>query len=188
MFKKVTVAIIIVLLAVVGFGCSKDTEKPQTGQPSAQGQLPEGHPSPTSGNSGESAKPVDLAEVSDKVKALDAKFAGDWSVSGTTLKKGAYVENDSYKIADEVGALYSGSMVSIFVGQDRISSTVTDQTGKRVLEGYPTPDTVAKVMESGEAAVTSADSMGSISYQKVYLPFKSKDGNIVAVMSVSLAQ
>lgn len=187
MFKKTTIAVIIGLLAVVGFGCSKQTDTPQTGQPAAQGQLPAGHPS--TGNSEEPAKPVNLEEVSENVtKTLDAKFAGDWSVSGTTLKKGSYTENDSYKIADEVGALYNGSMVSIFVGQNRISSTVTDQSGKRVLEGYPTPDTVAEVMKSGKATVTSADSMGSTSYKKVFLPFKSKDGKTVAVISISMVQ
>lgn len=186
MFRKVTIAVIIGVLAVAGFGCAKKTDTPQ-GQSTTQSQLPAGHPS--TGSTGQPAKPVNLQEVTDNVtKTLDAKFAGDWSVSGTTLKKGTYVENNNYQIADAVGSLYSGSMVSIFVGQDRISSTVKDQTGKPVLAGYPTPDTVAKVMASGKAELTSADSMGSTSYKKVFLPFKSKDGKTVAVMSISMVQ
>lgn len=186
MFKRITIALIIGLLVAVGFGCAKKTETPKTGQ-SAQNQLPAGHPSPT--NNEKPAKPVNVEEVTGNVtKTLDAKFAGDWSVSGKTLKKGDYTENDSYKIADEVAKLYPGSMVSVFVGQDRISSTVTDQTGKRVLAGYATPETVDQVMKSGKAVVTTGGTMGSSNYQKVFMPFKSKDGKTVAVMSISLVQ
>lgn len=187
MLKKAIIAVNIGVLAVTGFGCAQKNDPPQTGQPSVQDQLPPGHPS--TANSGEPAKPVNVNEVTDKVtKALDAKFAGDWTVSGTTLKKGDYAENDNFKIVDEVSNLFNGSMVSIFIGQDRISSNVKDQSGQRVLQGYPTPDTVGKVMESGEAAVTGADSIGSTSYQKVYLPLKAKDGKTLAVMTISLVQ
>lgn len=187
MFKKFAIAIIVGLLVVGGVGCAKKSDPPKTGQQSGQGQLPPGHP--TAPNSGTPAKPVNLQEITDNVtKAIDAKFAGDWSVSGTTLKKGDYTENNNYKIADEVANLYPGSMVSIFVGQNRISGTVKDQTGNRVLAGYATPETVAEVMKSGKATVTSGGTMGSSSYQKVYMPFKSKDGKTVAVMSVSLVQ
>jgi hypothetical protein len=187
MFKKFAIAIIVGSLVVGGVGCAKKTDTSQSGQSATQSQLPAGHPSPT--NSGQPAKPVNVQEVSDKVtKAIDAKFAGDWSVSGTTLKKGDYAENNNYKIADEVANLYPGSMVSIFVGQNRISGTVKDQTGNRVLAGYATPETVGEVMKSGKATVTSGGTMGSSSYQKVYMPFKSKDGKTVAVMSISLVQ
>ena len=194
MFKKIAVALIIGSLVVAGSGCAKKNESPQStqnNQPSSQTQLPPGHPGADGSQSGQpakSAKPVNAKEVADKVaKDLDAKFPGNWSVSGTTLKKGTYTENGNYKIGDKVASLYNNSMVSIFVGQDRISSTVKDQTGKPVLSGYPTPDTVAKVMTSGEPIVTSADSMGSTSYQKVFLPIKA-NSKTVAVMSISIAQ
>lgn len=186
MFKRVAIALLIGVLVVGGIGCAKKTDTSNS-QSASQSQLPAGHPSPTS--SGQPAKPVNLEEVTGNVtKTIDAKFAGDWSVSGTTLKKGSYTENNSYKIADEVAKLYPGSMVSIFVGENRIASTVKDQTGNRVLAGYATPETVGQVMKSGKAVVTSGGTMGSSSYQKVFMPFKSKDGKTVAVMSISLVQ
>lgn len=183
MGRKIFVAVIIGLLLVVGFGCSK---KDQTAQ-NQNSQLPSGHPSVGDSQSGQPAKPIDKDEVVDKVtKDLNDKYPGDWSVSGTTLKKGSFTENGSYKIAEEVGNLYPGSMVSIFVGQSRISSTIK-QNGKPVLEGYPTPPDVDKTMKSGQASVVPGSSMGSTSYQKVFIPLKSGD-KTVAVMNVSIAQ
>ena len=183
MFKRITIALIIGLLVVVGFGCAKKSDTPQTGQTSSQTQVPPGHPS-TAAPSGQSAKPVDVKQVTDKItKDIDAKFAGDWSVSGTTLKKGTYTENNSYKITDEVTTLYQGSMVSIFAGPERVSSSVRVNGKVSTAAEYPIPDTVAKVMQSGETTQTPGDS----GYQKVFLPLKDKDGKTVAVMSVSLA-
>ncbi|MHB9095076.1 MAG: cache domain-containing protein [Eubacteriales bacterium] len=188
MFKKVTAALIVGLLLVVGFGCSKKDESAQNNQTSSQSQLPSGQPGVDSNQGGQPSKPVNVKEVAEKVsKDLDAKFPGDWSVTGTTLKKGSYTENGKYKIVDELAGLYNGSMVSIFVGQDRIAGTIKDQTGQRVLAGYPTPDSVAKIMESGEALVAPGGAMGSANYQKVFLPIKSK-GKTVAVISISIAQ
>lgn len=133
-------------------------------------------------------EPINVDEVTSYItKYLDQKFPGDWQVSGTTLQKGSYTENGNYRIAKEVAGLYKGSMVSIYVGQTRISSSVTDPSGRPLLAGYPTPDTVAQVMKSGKAVLTNTSSIGIITYQKIFMPIKAK-GKTVAVMSVSIVQ
>lgn len=179
MYRKILIALLAGSLLVAGFGCSKKEaadNSAQTGQ-----QLPNGSASSTP------ATPINGDEVADKVtKALDAKYPGEWTVSGTTLKKGSYQENGSYKIVDEVEKLYPGGMISIFVGETRISSTIKEN-GKPVLEGYPTPEDVPATMKSGKIKVTDAGAMGSSSYQKVYLPLKSGD-QTVAVMTLSIPQ
>lgn len=181
--RKITAAFIVGLLVVVGFGCSAKKETPQTS--SSTTELPAGHPSV---QGGQPSKPVNVNEVSDKItKALDQKYPGEWKVSGNKLSKGSYTENGNYGIADEAEKIYPGSMVSIFVGQERISGTVKGQDGKRVLSGYQTPEDVDKTMKSGKASVVSAGSINSAAYQKVFLPLKS--GNkTVAVMSISIVQ
>ncbi len=194
MRKKIVVSAMIGLLIVVGAGCSKKETAQNTPPPVTQQQLPQGHPSIDGANTGDkpaAGKPVDVKEVENKItKALDEKYAGEWQVSGTTLKKGAYTENDNYGIVDAVAGIYPNSMVSIYVNQTRISSNVanTDANGKRVLSAdFPTPAAVAETIKSGKASVTSAGSLGSSSYQKVFLPLKS--GNqTVGVMSVSIPQ
>lgn len=158
----------------------------------SEAQMPEGHPSidgsDTGSTSSGSSTPIDGKEVADKiVKALDEKFPGEFTVSGTDLKKGSYTENNNYKMVDEVLKLYPGSMVSIFVGEDRVSSSIKGEDGKPVTEGYPTPAEVGETMKSGQVKVVDAGSMGSTSYQKVYMPLKSGD-KTVAVMTISVAQ
>jgi len=189
MRNKIIFAVVLGLLIVVGIGCSGKKEPAKN---AADTQLPSGHPSSFgSMDQGQpSGKPIDGQAVADKIStALDAKFAGEWKVSGTTLKKGAYTENDNYGIVDEVAKIYPGSMVSIFIGQDRVSTNVANQSenGKRVLTGYPTPPAVGETMKSGKITPGPASSMGSSSYQKVYLPLKAGD-KTVAVMSVSIPQ
>lgn len=182
MLKKFVVVVLAGSLLVAGFGCSKKEEANNT--PNA------GQQQPAAGDSLTTAKPatpIKGDEVAEKVqKALDAKFPGDWKASGTTLSKGSYTENDNYKIADEVGTLYPGAMVSIFIGEDRISSTIKEN-GKPVLKGYPTPPEVGETMKSGKVLVKEAGTMGSSSFQKVYLPLKSGD-KTVGVMTISIPQ
>ncbi len=188
--KKLLIAIIAGLLVVSALGCSgNEGQTPETG--TSQTELPPGHPSLDETDDGQQPAgqvTVDADEVMNKVNtALDKKFPGEWKVSDTTLQKGSYTENGSYGIVDEVTNTYPGSMVSLFVGQERISGTIKGEDGKRVLEGYPTPEAVGQTMESGKALVISAGSIGSTSYQKVYLPLKSGD-KTVAVLTISIAQ
>jgi hypothetical protein len=134
------------------------------------------------------AKPVDSAKMSsDITKLIDEKFPGEWKVSGSKLSKGNYTENDNYKIADAVGAAYPGSMVSIFVGQTRVSTTVGNtSTGKRALD-YPVPAAISEVMKNGKVISGTSTGMGTGmgSYQKVYVPIKSGNTTI-AVLSISV--
>lgn len=200
MYKKIAVVLIAGALLVTGLGCSKkddsatQTQNSQTNSSvtGTDGQLPAGHPSIDGANAqnGQAtpAKPINGDEVAKKISDdLDKKFPGDWAVSGTNLKKGSYTENGNYKIVDEVATLYPGSMVSLFVGEKRISGTIKGQDGKPVLEGYPTPPEVGETMKSGKIKVVNAGSIGSSSYQKVYMPIKSGNKTI-AVMTISIAQ
>lgn len=183
MLRKVLIGVLAGSLLIAGFGCSKKEASTDNAPVTGQQGMPGGGAPVNSAP----AKPINGDEVADKVlKALDAKFPGDWSASGITLKKGSYTENDSYQLVGEVEKLYPGAMISIFVGEDRISSTIKEN-GKPVLKGYPTPPDVGKTMKSGKVLVASAGSMGSSSFQKVYLPLKAGD-KTVAVMTLSIPQ
>jgi hypothetical protein len=171
-----------ILLGVSGCAGKDLKSAPPAQQGAANSQTPP--PTPPA----QPSTPVDVNQVADKVnKLLDDKYPGDWQVTGTTLSKGKYTENNNFGIADAVESAYPGSMVSIFIGEERISSTVKNsQDGKRVLSGYPTPPAVGETFKSGKATLGQASMGSSIgSYQKVYLPFKAGD-KTVAVMSISL--
>lgn len=184
MNRKIVAAVMLGLLVVAGFGCSGKKE-PVQNKTVSDNQLPPGHPS-TGGAKAEkpTGKPVDGKQVEAKImKALDAKYPGEWTVSGTKLNKGSYTENNNYGIVDEVKNIYQGSMVSMFVGEKRISSTIRGQD----FSSYETPPEVADTIKTGKISVVAGGSMGSTSYQKVYIPIKS-GGKTMIVMTVSMPQ
>lgn len=183
MFKKntvITATFIVLLISLVG--CAKKPATPVTTQGGAV-VAPQGHPSETPNKPGEK---VNQDDVERKINGiLNKKYPGSWKVSGTLLSKGTYTENSHYNMVDDVAALFPDTMgVSIFVGEERISSSVIRQdTGERVLKGYAAPSTIGEVMKSG--VTTSNLSSG---YLKVYVPFKNSSGKTVAVMTVSVPQ
>ena len=183
MFKKrVFIVVTIITLFVSLAGCAKKPETPVTPKTDTT-VTSKDHPAETPAVAGGK---VSQADVETKINdLLSKKYPGDWKVSGTTLSKGSYTENGNYKMVDEVAALFPDTMgVSIFVGEERISSSVIQQdTNERVLKGYATPPTVGEVMKSG--TTTSTVSSG---YLKVYVPFKDASGKTVAVMTVSVPQ
>ena len=176
--KKVLTVVTIMVLMVSLAGCAKKPVTPLNSQ-AGVAQQPEGHPAetaaPTEDKAGQAAAETKINDL------LKKSYPGDWKVSGSTLSKGSYTENGTYKIVDDVEKLFPGTMgVSIFVGEERISTNVKQGT-ERVLKGYATPTTVGEVMKSG--TTTSTLSSG---YLKVYVPFKDSSGKTVAVMTVSI--
>jgi predicted small lipoprotein YifL len=187
MFKKLVVGVAVLSLVVALTGCGNKQPAPtanqQTGTTSPTAQTtPTGHPAETPVQPNTATK-VDPAQVETKIKdLLDKKYPGEWKVTDTTLSKGSYTENKNYKIVDDIEALFPGTMgVSIFVGEERISSSVKQGT-ERVLQGYPTPATVGEVIKSGKS--TSTESSG---YLKVYIPLKA-GAKTLAVLTVSVPQ
>ncbi|KUO78219.1 MAG: hypothetical protein APF81_25015 [Desulfosporosinus sp. BRH_c37] len=183
MFKKKVIIIVTIMVLMASLaGCAKKPATPTTPAPQSNTAItPEGHPAETPA---QPESKVSQTDVETKVMdLLNKKYPGDWKVSGTTLSKGSYTENGNYKMVDDVAALFPDTMgVSIFVGEERISSSVLQGT-ERVLKGYATPPTVGEVMKSG--TTTSTLSGG---FLKVYIPFKDNSGKTVAVLTVSVPQ
>jgi len=156
MLKRTIIIFIAGLLLITGAGCS----------------------------GGSTDKKIDANNVASKTfQVIDKKFPGEWQVSGTTLKKGAYSENTRYQIVDEVSKIYPGSMVSLFVDGQRVSSTIRG----RQLSDSGIPKEVAEILKTGQVSMVSGGSIGSKDYQKVYLPLKSAE-KTVAVMTISIPQ
>lgn len=174
----------ILTLSMTLVGCADTTKKDQTPVPPQNsfntGDLSQVHPSETPAQAGSQTSQADAEKKINDY--LAENFPGDWKVEGPILTKGNYTENGNYKIVDGLEQVFPGTMgVSIFVGEQRISTSVRQGT-ERVLEGYPTPSTVGDVMKSGQ--VTSTQSSG---FLKVYVPFKTGD-KTVAVLTVSIPQ
>lgn len=164
----------------------------QQQQETNSSQLPEGHPTvPNGGNQAAPApaQPINMDNLIGRIDAfLQESYPGDWKAEGTKLYKGDYLENDNFKIVDELETkIGSGAMISIFVGETRISTNIKQQGAGRAID-YPVPEQVAEVMKTGKEIDGGSSSMGDISFSKVYLPLKDKDGKTIGVMSVSVSQ
>lgn len=199
MQKNIKIAAIVagaivvgIVLAIVIKGNSTPTPAPTPQTEQGASQLPSGHPSTdqSAQQPAAPAEPVNMDNVIGRIDAfLNEKFPGNWEVKGDNLSRGSYTENGKYEIADGIEQqLGSGSMISIFVGEKRISTTVVQSGGGRVLEGYPTPPEVADVLKSGKEVAGGKSSMGSTNYVKAFIPLKDKDGKTVAVLSVVVMQ
>ena len=177
---------IALLLGVTGCSNNEPTQSsaPPPSMPPGQSAMPGQTPTqPTT-----PAKPINTEEVANKVtKLIDEKFPGYWELEGKTLSKGNYTENEKYGIVDAVVKEFPGSMVSIFVGQDRISSTVKGKDGKPVSSGYSVPEQVAQTQNSGKVMAGTPSALGGATYQKIYIPLKNGDAT-VAVITVSVSQ
>ncbi|HWJ02310.1 MAG TPA: cache domain-containing protein [Verrucomicrobiae bacterium] len=179
MVKKLLAFTTIAVLAVSLAGCTQKQPAPKTTEQNTA-QAPATHPAETPAPQGGKVKQEDVEKKINDY--LAKKYPGDWKVSGTTLSKGSYTENNNYKIVDEIADQFPGTMgVSIFIGEERVSTNVKQGT-ERVLKGYPTPPTVGEVMKSG--TLTSTESSG---YLKVYVPLKAAN-KTVAVLTVSVPQ
>lgn len=185
--KKALIVTTVLAMSIFLVGCSNSSTASKNQSPippqassSSSTTLPPNHPTESSAQPGDAAS---QAEVEKKINDyIGQNFPGDWKVAGTTLSKGSFTENGNYKIVDGLNDVFPETMgVSIFVGEERISSSVKQGT-ERVLKGYPTPSTVGDVIKSGKT--TSTQSSG---FLKVYVPLKAGD-KTVAVLTVSVPQ
>ncbi|AFM42767.1 hypothetical protein Desaci_3890 [Desulfosporosinus acidiphilus SJ4] len=178
--KKFYIFVTIMLLMFSLAGCANKPVIPTTPQ-TGTSLNPQDHPAETPAQPRDKVSQANVETKTNDI--LNKKYPGDWKLSGNTLSKGAYTENGKFKMVDDVAALFPNTMgVSIFVGNQRISSSVIQQnTGQRVLGGYATPAAVGDVLKSG--TTTSTLSSG---YQNVYIPLKDSNAKTVAVMTISI--
>jgi methyl-accepting chemotaxis protein len=95
-------------------------------------------------------KDVIVDEIYDKLSGnsalglmlLDGKIPGNWHVEGEDLYKGETLMNDNTEILDAISDK-TDSMYTVFAGDTRVTTTITDKNGNRVV-GTKASDNVAQ--------------------------------------------
>jgi len=95
-------------------------------------------------------KDVIVDEIYDKLSGnsalglmlLDSKIPGNWHVEGEDLYKGETLMNDNTEILDAISDK-TDSMYTVFAGDTRVTTTITDKNGNRVV-GTKASDNVAQ--------------------------------------------
>ncbi len=184
--KKLLSVVTVLSLAVALVGCGNTTTpKPATNPPASSTQLPPGHPGTGSTTTAQPGNVNQQSQVESKVTDwLNKNYPGDWKLSGTTLSKGSYTENNNYKIVDGLANLFPDNMgVSIFVGKDQRISTSIKMGDQRALDYQVSgAETMTEVFKTGKTVSTQSGG-----YIKVFMPLKA-GATTVGVLTISLPQ
>lgn len=191
MNKKVLFVLTLAALTAFSYGCGSKKEDlsssiinkaPSNDTVKSNKSAPEQHPNVKS-NFNKMDKSVQSKEIVKKIENIFDKFPGEWKVSKDgTLSKGNYVENGNYKIVDAIEKEFNGALVAIYVGDNRVSSTLKSHVGSRMLNGYDAPSEVDSTMKSGSPLFINENKSHFI---KVYIPLKSDDKTL-AVLGMAL--
>lgn len=115
---------------------------------------------------------------------LDAHYPGDWHMDGPNLYKGETKINDNYEVVDEFSEK-TGILATIFAGDTRISTTVKDKSGNRMILTSASEEVkqivlTEKQIFQGTAAVVGRDA------DTYYVPLMDQEGDVVGMWFVGI--
>lgn len=128
---------------------------------------------------------VELEQYSDLgFELLDTMYPGEWAIQDGQLIKGDVVLNDNNEVVDRV----TGDTVilaTIFQGDTRIATTVSDETGKRMTGTQASDAVVQTVLKNGEVFEGEANILGKDAFTN-YAPIKDANGNVIGMWFVGI--
>ena len=133
----------------------------------------------------ESENSIQLSNYSNMgLQLLDRAYPGDWSIKNEKLYKGETAINENFEIIDEF-TTSTEVLATIFQTDTRISTNVTDASGKRMTGTQATPQVIEAVLKNGEAYSGTADILGKPA-QTYYVPIKDQNGEIIGMWFVGI--
>ncbi len=105
---------------------------------------------------------------------------GDYEMKDGSLMKGEVVIAGDYAIVDALKESY-GMEITLFYGDERILTTITDESGKRLVGTRADSQTVKWVLESGRKYFSKNVEIGGEQYFGYYVPMLNKDKSVVGM-------
>lgn len=116
------------------------------------------------------------------LKLIDETYTGEWSVKDGQLYKGDTPINENYEVVDEFTD-ETQVLATIFMNDTRISTNVTDESGKRQVDTQASDIVTKTVLDEGKTYMGEADILGKEAYT-YYTPIQDKNGNIIGMWFV----
>lgn len=113
---------------------------------------------------------------------LTYAYPGEWSLRNGELFKGDTKINGNYEFVDELSAI-TGGVATIFQGNTRVSTNITDENGNRTVGTTVSPAVEEIVLKEGKGYIGEADILGS-PYVTSYDPIRDADGNVIGIWFV----
>ncbi|WP_442598220.1 methyl-accepting chemotaxis protein [Neobacillus sp. D3-1R] len=114
---------------------------------------------------------------------VEAARSGDWSIKNNELYKGDAKVNGVYKVVDAIKKM-TGSEVTIFQGDVRVSTTIMDTDGERQINTKADPKISKVVLDKGENYKGEANILGVIHLAE-YRPIKNAKGEVIGMWLVA---
>lgn len=105
---------------------------------------------------------------------------GDYEVKDGVLVKGEMKIEGDYAIVDALKESY-GMEITLFFGDERILTTITDESGKRLVGTKADSQTVKWVLETGRKYFSENVEIGGEQYFGYYVPILNKDKSVVGM-------
>ena len=125
------------------------------------------------------------SDVKSLAAVLNYKYAGDWRIENNILYKGETQMDDANNIVDELSKLCDGK-VTIFKGDTRIATTVTNSEGKRSVGTQASAEVIENVLKNGKDFIGQANVMGEL-HHAAYQPLKDSSGKIIGMLFVGVS-
>jgi len=115
---------------------------------------------------------------------LDAKHPGLWSIKEGKLYKGEALINDNFEVVDKIKSK-EGEVVTIFMGDTRVSTNVINSDGKRAVGSKASQEVVEKVLKEGKEFSGPTLINGK---PALYTPIKDGTGTVIGIWSVGIVK
>lgn len=117
---------------------------------------------------------------------LDAKHPGQWSIKENKLYKGEALINDNFEVVDKIKNK-EGEVVTIFMGDTRVSTNVINSDGKRAVGSKASQEVVEKVLKEGKqfSGPTLINGKPALT---LYTPIKDGTGTVIGIWSAGIVR
>jgi methyl-accepting chemotaxis protein len=129
------------------------------------------------------------AFLSEKDKGMEAKTSEDqvnFTVENGQLKISYYTINDNHEVVDKMQKL-CGGIVSIFMGQESVSTTMKAKDGSRLVGSKIGGTPVETVLKSGKP-YRGQISVNGATHFVAYDPIRNTQGEVVGAIGLALAK
>lgn len=109
---------------------------------------------------------------------LDIAYPGAWRVENGILYKGDIRISENDRLVDELREK-TGCLVTFFLGDNRVATTIRDDLGRRATGTRAAPD-VARQVLTGQVYQGEADVLGK-KLQAAYFPLKDGNGQVIGM-------
>ncbi len=118
------------------------------------------------------------------MKLIDATYPGDWNVVDGQMYKGDTLINGNFDLVDMIAG-ETGILVTIFAGDTRIATNVSDANGNRLINTQASDAVIQQVLNRGGIFKGAAVVVG-VNAQTYYEPIYNASGDIIGMWFVGV--